>query len=161
IWHQRGLTRQAQNDAAGALSDLSQALALTPRAEAATLLYDRAGIRVMQGDWAGAIPDYDQALQINPIFLVAYVSRGNAPYDKRDRLAFADFLRAFRLNAARYAREIIRIVAEDLQRDPRAVFDNCNNHLRGNPNDPVAWSRRGLSHLLLNQVEAATADLQR
>jgi tetratricopeptide (TPR) repeat protein len=124
-------------------------------------LYDRAGMRIRQGDWGGAIPDYDQALAIDPNYLVAYISRGNARYHERDPLAHSDFLHGFRLDPAAYAREVIRILMEDLARDPDAVLANCDNHIRSNPDDPVAWSRRGLSLLLLKREEEGIAALQR
>src|SRR5262249_23630978 len=154
------LTRMAQRDAEGALADLDQALALTPRSDAAMLYHDRGAVRVLQADWAAAIADYDHALEIYPRFTVAYISRGNARYHERDPLAVTDYLRAFRLNASIAAREIVRILAEDLIRDARGVFENCSNHLRSNPEDPVARVRRGLSLLFIKRNEDAKADLE-
>src|SRR5262249_2286061 len=103
----------------------------------------------------------DQALDISPRFTVAYISRGNARYHERDPLAVADYLRAFRLSAAVAAREVVRILAEDLERDARGVFENCNNRLRGNPDDPVALVRRGLSQIFIQRAAEGQADLDR
>src|SRR5262249_55301219 len=69
--------------------------------------------------------------------------------------------RAFRLSAAVAAREVVRILAEDLERDARGVFENCDNHLRGNPDDPVALVRRGLSRIFIKRTAEGQADVER
>jgi tetratricopeptide (TPR) repeat protein len=157
-YNNRGTVHKARANLEAALADFNQALALTPRPLAAPAYHHRGGIRVLLNDFAGAIADYDEALRINPQFYVAYLSRGNARYHQRDLMGYVDYRMAFRLNAEESARELVRILAEDMQRGPEAVLENCRKHLRISPNDLTAYARRGLTLLLLGRDADAEAD---
>jgi tetratricopeptide (TPR) repeat protein len=157
----RALARREAGDLPSALADLNQALVRTPRAAASGLYLDRANIRIQQGDWPAAVFDLDNALAIDPRLTEAYIYRGNARHHNGDPLAFVDHLRAFRLDGAAAARELVELVHLDMLRDPEGVFQICNKHLTRSPDDPVALLRRGLSFMLLGRTEEATADLDR
>ena len=87
-------------------------------------------------------------------------SRANARYHKRDLGGYADYRRAFAIGPERAAREVVRILAEDIRRDQAAVFTNCARHLKINPTDITAFARRGLTLLLLRRDEEARQDFQ-
>jgi tetratricopeptide (TPR) repeat protein len=157
-YNNRGMVHKARDDYNAALTDFNQALAMTAREMAAPLYHNRGGVRVLLSDFAGAIADYDEALQIDPLFYIAYLSRANARYHKRDLMGYVDYRMAFKLNAEGSARELVRLVAEDVARDPEAVLTNCRKHLRISPNDLTAYSRRGLTLLFLGREAEAEAD---
>ena len=93
------------------------------------------------GDFAGAIADFDRALALNPDFCVAYISRGNARFHKRDAAgASADYLRAFRIDPALAVNEVVRILIQNHRQDSAGVLDNARKHIRINPKDFVAES---------------------
>jgi hypothetical protein len=67
---------------------------------------------------------------------------------------------AFRLDPRLAAAEIVRVLLEDLARDPEAVQTNCRKHLRINPDDLVAYARRGLTRLLRGEGAEAEEDFR-
>ena len=83
-----------------------------------------------------------QALGLDPSWCVAHISRGNAHYHSRDGLASADYEAAFRL-------------------DPEAVLKSCRTHLRHDPDDIMAYARRGLTLLWLGRDADAGPDFDR
>ena len=74
--------------------------------------------------------------------MVVAASRGNAHYHSRDGLASADYEAAFRL-------------------DPEAVLKSCRTHLRHDPDDIMAYARRGLTLLWLGRDADAGPDFDR
>lgn len=68
---------------------------------------------------------------------------------------------AFRLDAEEAAREVLRIVTADAQRDAEMVVENCTKHLRISARDVLASARRGLTLLLLGRHAEAHPDLER
>src|SRR5262249_21592735 len=80
-------------------------------------------------------------------------------YHRRDPACLADYRAAFQLDPALAAREIVRIIAGDVQRDPRAVLVDCRTHLRADPSDIVALARRALTCLLQQRDAEAARDL--
>src|SRR5262249_20694028 len=90
-----------------------------------------------------------------------YISRANARYHRRDARGVLDYRMACRLDTELTAREIVRMVTEDLVRDAEAVLENCTKHLRINSRDVIASCRRGLTLLLLGREAEAAADLTR
>jgi tetratricopeptide (TPR) repeat protein len=157
----RGTARKETGDLAGALADFDQALEQNPSQGLAALYHGRGGIRVLQNDFAGAVADYDQAVSLEPGQFLFYISRGHARYHRRDRRGVLDYRMAFQLNAEGAAREFVRIIATDAQRDADAVLDNCSKHLRIDDRDALAYARRGLTLLVLGQSTDAAPDLAR
>ncbi len=132
----------------------------TSRPAAAPLFHGRGGARHAAGDFAGAIADYNAALEIDPTCCAAYISRGHARYHRRDPHGLDDYRMAFRLDARLAATEIVRVLLQDICRDSRAVLENCRKHIRINPEDLVAYARRGLTSLLEGRVVEAEQDFQ-
>jgi tetratricopeptide (TPR) repeat protein len=157
----RALAYRDANDLRSAAADLVQALARAPRAAAASLYFDLAGVHLLRADWAAALPLLDQAIAINPQHAEAYIHRGNARYHLNDPLAFDDHIRAYRLSPQTYCREVLEIVHWDMTRDLAAALRRCEAHLARGPDDPVPLTWRALYYLLLNRTEEANADLER
>jgi hypothetical protein len=88
------------------------------------------------------------------------LSRGNVRYHLRDIAAPADYANAFRLNAEAAASEVLRILKTDIKEDAESVLENCRKHVRICPDDAVAYSRRGLTLLLLGREAEAASDLE-
>jgi tetratricopeptide (TPR) repeat protein len=160
-WARRGLVRKAQGDLAGALADLTEAIARSPRECAAPLLHDRGGVRVLLGDLAGALLDYNEVLRLDPKCCLAWVSRGNARFHRRDPEAHHDYAQAFRLDAGRTARELARLIVGDARADATAALRNCHKHLRLDAADPIALARLGLTLLALHHDQPAQPSLAR
>jgi tetratricopeptide (TPR) repeat protein len=157
-YNNRGAARHELGDLAGAVADFDRALALTPRPAAAPIYHNRGAAR--RGDFDGAIADFDQALAIDPGYCVAYISRGNARFHKRDPGCQDDYKAAFLVDARRAAAEIIRLIAEGARNDPAGVLSDCAKHLRIDPGDVVALARRGLTRLLQGRKADAGGDFQ-
>src|SRR5262249_50100047 len=121
-YNNRGSARHAAGDLAGALADFDRALQMAPRHTSASVYHNRGGVFATRRDFRAAILDYDQALEIDPRFCVAYISRGGARYHLGDPAGHLDFHRACTLNAELAASEILRLVAQDIRDDPRAVL---------------------------------------
>jgi tetratricopeptide (TPR) repeat protein len=153
----RASARKEAGDLAGALADLDEALARLPH-QAAAICHKRGGVRVLQNDFTGAVADYDRALALEQENFIYYLSRGNARYHLRQARGLADFRLAFRLDPEATAREIVRMVAEDVRRDAERVLDNCAKHLRISDRDVLAHVRRGLTLVLLGREDEAVAD---
>ncbi|HWE37328.1 MAG TPA: tetratricopeptide repeat protein [Isosphaeraceae bacterium] len=158
-YHNRGLARRDLGDHAGAIADLTESLMRTPPGSSSAVFHDRGVARHALGDFAGAIADYSRAIELDPRLCVAYISRGNARFHRRDAAAGLDYWVAFAIDAPFTAGEIVRLIAVDLRRDPEAVLTNCRKHLRINPADSVAYARRALCLLLQGKDEEAKADL--
>ena len=157
----RGLARKQVGALDDAVADFDQALAEQPAHGLAAIYHGRGGVRVLQNKFAEALSDYDEALRLEPDNVCYYISRANARYHKRDVRAVVDFRMAFFLDAEGAAREVLRTVTADAQRDATPVLENCTKHLRICPRDVLANARRGLTLLLLGRQAEARPDLER
>ncbi len=157
----RGSARTLLNDFDGALAYFGRALELAPPHAKASIYHNRGGMRIAQREFAKAVADFNEALRLNPRMCGAYISRGNARYHLRDPRALEDFERAFGMDAALAARELVRSLQENLKRDKVEVLANCRKHLRLDPNDACALARRGLSLVLLGREAEAKEDLMK
>jgi tetratricopeptide (TPR) repeat protein len=157
----RGNLRKETGNLEGALADFDRALELHPTTSLAAAYHGRGGVRVLLNDFAGAVADYDRALSIEPDKFHLYISRGNARYHQRDPRGVRDYQMAFCLDPDGAAREVVRMLRADLQRDADSVLDNCSKHLRINDRDILAYARRGLTLLLLGRAVEAAPDLAR
>ncbi len=77
-----GLTRQNQNDQAGAIQHYDKALELKP--DYAEAYNNRGNAHARKGDPGRAIQDYDKALELKPDYAKAYYNRGLAYARKGD-----------------------------------------------------------------------------
>jgi tetratricopeptide (TPR) repeat protein len=157
----RAAARKDSGDLAGALADLELALEQLPPGGRAGALHVRGGVRALRDDFRGALADYDAALALEPDNVCFLISRANARYHLRDPLARADYRRAFRTSATAAAAECARFLTADARRRAGAVLDNCDKHVRINPDDALAYARRGLTLVLLGREDEARADFER
>jgi tetratricopeptide (TPR) repeat protein len=155
----RAAVLHALRDLDGARADYDRVLQLIPRASAAHVYHLRAVNFAAQRRFPEALADCELALDIDPNFCLAHLSRGNVRYHLRDMAAPADYAKAFRLNAKAAATEIIHILTTDIREDAEGVLENCRKHIRICPNDAIAYSRRGLTLLLLGREREANDDL--
>ncbi len=146
----RGSARKDAGDLDGALADFEQGLARLPQHTAA-ICHKRGGVLVLKNDFAAAVADYDRALALEPENVFYYISRGNARYHLRQVAGLIDYRMAFRIDPEVTAREIIRLLADDLRADARRVLENCDQHLRISDRDLLAHARRGLALVLLGR----------
>jgi tetratricopeptide (TPR) repeat protein len=147
----RAAARKETGDLAGALADCNHVLGKCASEWSAAVFHLRGGVKALQSDFAGARADYEAALALEPNNPIFYLSRGNARYHQRDRLALLDYRNAFHLSKEATARELVRIVAGDARRDANGVLENCDKHIRINAGDALAWARRGLTLLVLGR----------
>jgi len=160
VYVERAAVLQALGDLEGARADYDRVLQLIPREVAAQVYHLRCGVFAAQRQWAEALADCNNALEIDPNLCLAHLSRGNMRYHLRDHAAPTDYATAFRLNAQATANAILRMLTADMREDADGVLENCRKHLRICPDDAVAYSRRGLTLLLLGRDDEAAGDLE-
>jgi tetratricopeptide (TPR) repeat protein len=159
-YHDRAGVLHALGDLDGARADYDRVLQLIPREQAAPVYHLRGSVFSAQSRFAEALADCNEALEIDPDFCLAYLSRGNMRYHLRDMAAPADYATAFRLNAQAAANEVLRFVTMGIREDAAAVLENCRKHIRICPDDAIAYTRRGLTLLLLSREAEARDDLE-
>ena len=155
----RAALRFTLGDYRGAVNDYTEVLALIPRDQAAPAYNGRGAARHILGDYDGALADYNQAIDIDPGLCIAYISRGNARYHKRDLRGIEDHRTAFRLDPGLTVREMVRGFRADLGRGHEAVLENCRKHIRIHPDDLMSYTRRGITLILLGRDSEAEPDL--
>jgi tetratricopeptide (TPR) repeat protein len=153
----RAAAHKEAGDLPAALADLDHALVCLPHQPAA-IYHKRGGVRVLLNDFTGAVADYDRALALEPENFIYYLSRGNARYHLRQARGLADYRMAFRIHPEATAREIVRMLAEDVRQDAEQVLENCARHLRISEHDLLAHVRRGLTLVLLGREDEAVPD---
>lgn len=165
-WNNRGTVRQAQGDFAEALADFDAAIRLHPRyAEA----YDnRANVHARLWNHAAAVADFDAALALygplppnSILYCRLHIHRADARYHLGDVGALVSgYRQAFAGNKEFSARIVVERLALDARANLKRLLANCFDHLRRNPNDLVAWSRRSLIWLLLGKDAEAQSDAE-
>jgi tetratricopeptide (TPR) repeat protein len=160
----RGTVRQAQSDLAGALVDFDAAIRINPRyAEAHD---NRANVHALLWNHAAAVADFDAALALygplppdSHLYCRLLIHRSDARYHLGDLAALVKgYRQAFAANREFSARIVVERLAMDMRANLKRLLANCLNHLRRNPDDFVAWSRRSLVWLLLGKDVDAEAD---
>src|SRR4051794_10155391 len=73
-WNNRGASRLALGDAAGALADFDRAIAVRP--DYAEAYNNRGFVRHALGDYPGARADFDRAVAVRPDYAEALSNRG-------------------------------------------------------------------------------------
>lgn len=167
-YNNRGAARQALRDREGSLSDFDMAIRLKPDYPEA---FDNRGYaHYLLWHHAQAVADCDRALALyrqrgvapNPVLCRLYVCRGDASYhDGNAAGLLANYRQAFQLEPKLACQLVVERLARDLEANARLVFANCDKHLRENPNDFIAFARRGLVWLLLGNDAEGQADLAR
>jgi tetratricopeptide (TPR) repeat protein len=162
----RGAAKQRLRDLPGALADFDAAIRIHPLyAEA---FDNRGGVHYLLWRHEQAIADFDHALRLYGraappgVLCRLHVSRGDARYHSGsgDGL-LADYRQAFRLDPDAAARLIVGRLARDIEANFNLLLANCDKHLRANPDDFIAFARRGVVWLLAGKDVDAQRDLDR
>lgn len=119
----RGVVRLKDDNLAGALSDLNNAIKLDPKF--ARAYPNRGNVKLSRGDLDGAIADYDRAIDLDPKLAVADFNRGRA-YDKKGDAskAIADYTCAIELdsNSGQYSKAARPLRKQrEITREPRPI----------------------------------------
>jgi tetratricopeptide (TPR) repeat protein len=137
----RGVQQYEQQDYAGAITDLDEALRLDPSWAAAYSV--RALARLGLGDHRGAIGDLDEALRLNPSWAAAYGVRGEARILLGDYGgAIADYTAALRINPDHLLSYINRGVARSQLGDFEGAVADYDEVLRRDPDIAIATFNR-------------------
>ena len=159
-WRARGMIRYAAGRIEEARSDLTHALAETPKLYLA--YYSRAFVRAKLRDFAGADADFTRYLEHSPADVPSLVYRGNV----RRRLsrfpeAMADLTRALDLrpdsSVAYFFRGLTRL---DLD-DAAAALDDFTRALVYDARDARVWVSRARARKSLGDLAGSRADASR
>ena len=153
---QRGSARAQQGDAAGALADFDQAIALDPRL--AQAYSNRGFARVSLDQHQAAIADCDRAIALDPRLASAYSNRGRARWQLgQHQAALADYDQAIALDPYTEA-YVNRGNARALLGQHQAAIADFDHALALDPRLPLAYVSRGFARENLGQKQAAIAD---
>ena len=93
----RAAAKSSLGDQQGAISDISQVIAIDP--QLAIAYSDRGAFKLILGDKQGAIVDFNRAITIDPQYANVYNSRGVGKFDLGDyQGAVADYNKAILIN---------------------------------------------------------------
>jgi tetratricopeptide (TPR) repeat protein len=147
----RAAVRKDAGDLAGARTDLDHALGELPADRAADALHLRGGGEGSGGGFPRGGRRLRRGAGRRARQRLLPDSRANAYYHLRDGRGVDDHRSAFRLNARAAAHEAARLLIDDVRRRPDVVLDNCDRHLRIDPDDALAHARRGLTLMALGR----------
>jgi tetratricopeptide (TPR) repeat protein len=100
-------------------------------------------------------PDADRSCRL-------YIHRGDCRYHAGDRPGIlSDYRKAFQLNPSLAAELVVARLARDIKADLGILMADGIKHLRLDPVDYVAYSRRGLVFLLQGRDADAQKDFER
>ena len=112
------------------------------------------------GELARRRAEYDRALRLDAGLHWVYLLCGNTHYHTGDwRALCADYQKGFALAAPRCAGLVVRNLMAALKADPAAALRGAEEHVRRDPDNPIAHAHRGLLLLLLRRIAEAEADL--
>lgn len=168
----RGIAYVALGQYKPAIADFREALKQNPQNFDA---YNNRGFAYFQsGDIEHALSDYDAALRINENCLDAYNNKGMAHYKAEQYdLAAEDFSQAIqrdKLNAKYYRSRREAYLKAGKDSEARADLDQIawlqqlarlHQIVSKSPNDPDAWTQRGVQLVKGGEFEAAAKDFQK
>jgi tetratricopeptide (TPR) repeat protein len=160
-WLNRGASKAACGDIAGAVSDYEQALKLggSPQFRAMAHL-NRSSLRKSRGDFDGALSDLNQAVELNSGEWSALHERGLLLAEMGDKTgAIADFTEAIRLNPNSSESYAARGYELDYLDDSGALSD-YDRALALDPRNISALYGRSYAKLRLGDKAGAIADLK-
>jgi tetratricopeptide (TPR) repeat protein len=156
----RAAVRSEQGDAEGATADCRRALELAP--DSVSLHARRGAVLHQQKNWLGARAEYDRALRLDAGLHWVYLLRGNAQFHLGNWQALcADYRSGFALAASRCAGLLARQLRSSLKADTTATLITAEEHLKQDPDNPIAHAYRGLLLLLLRRDAEAEEDFAR
>lgn len=162
IW---ALARRAElklsgGDLAGALADLSEAIALEPNN--AELHASRGRIKSAQGDPAGALADCDRAIALDPQNANAYNTRAAIRMARNDLDgALADCTQAIQLDPAFAFPYVNRAILRLAKGDAVGAVADATHAIDLESTNAMAHSLRGAARLVQGHVDHALPDLDR
>ena len=140
-FNDRGVSKYAKGDIAGAIADLDAAIALNPRY---TLAYRNRGLfKGKNHDLDGAIADFDRAIALDPGYSDAFWDRGLDKSLKGDgKGAMADFNEAIELNPRNANAFENRGVLKSFTGDGKGAMADFNEAIELNPRNANAFENR-------------------
>jgi tetratricopeptide (TPR) repeat protein len=120
----------------------------------------RAGARLLMKEFHAALDNCNQAIRLGPNLWGAYITRGNARYHLYDPVAAKDYRTSFQINPEGYTKQIVRLVAHQVQHERDYLFANCAEHLQKDPQDTISYTRRGVAHFLLGKDDEGQRELE-
>ena len=156
-YNNRGVTRKALGDMAGAIQDYMEALRLAPQMDEA--YNNRATARSLTGDLDGALQDYTEAIRLNPQNALAYYNRGNA-YLARGELpaAIGDFTEGIRLKPDDSDSYHNRAIARSTGGDLEGALADYSEAIRLKPGSAETYYGRGKVRKAAGDVDGAIND---
>lgn len=156
----RGLSYYRLGDRDRAFDDYSTAIRLEPNTRRAAVPYlNRAIVWRERGNSERAFEDIENSLRLDPKFSLAFNTRGNLHYDRReyDR-ALADYNQAISLDPSYASAYSNRANVHALRRDPQRAVDDYSTALRLEPRNVNALVGRGNAYFDLNDGDRAIKD---
>jgi tetratricopeptide (TPR) repeat protein len=154
----RGLTHRAKGNVPQAISDYDQAIQLDSKS--AIAFRSRGNAFSAQRQYDRAIADFSTAIELDPKYAPALVGRGLAYREKGNLTqALADYDQAIQTDpglAVAYGNRCGDRVAAG--QDLRTALADCNESLRLQPIQTLAFTNRGFIHLKLGSTAQAMAD---
>ena len=146
-----------RQDIDGALSNLNQAISLSP---SNPMLYlNRGFVKHVIHDYNGALEDYNTALKINPNFAFAYNNRGVLKVSLNDtKGALEDYAKALSINPkyadVYYNRGNLKYMLDD----NKGALEDYDKAIALNPKDSEAYNNRGVVKKRMNFNVGALSD---
>jgi tetratricopeptide (TPR) repeat protein len=156
----RGLSYYRLGDGDRAFDDYSTAIRLEPNTRRAAVPYlNRAIVWRARLNLDRAFEDIENSLRLDPKFSLAFNTRGNLHYDRReyDR-ALADYNQAIALDPSYASAYSNRANVHALRRDPQRALDDYSTALRLEPRNVNALVGRGNAYFDLNDGDRAIKD---
>jgi serine/threonine protein kinase/Tfp pilus assembly protein PilF len=156
----RGLSYYRTGDRDRAFDDYTTAIRLEPNTRRASVPYlNRAIVWRERGNAERAFEDIEQALRLDPKFSLAFNTRGNLHYDRReyDR-ALADYNEAITLDPSYAQAYANRGNVHAARRDPQRALDDYSTALRLDPRNVNALVGRGNAYDDLKDGDRAIKD---
>ncbi|MCB0225052.1 MAG: tetratricopeptide repeat protein, partial [Anaerolineae bacterium] len=162
LYIERGLAYLAQDDFAGAIADLSQAIERRPDNAALYHLRGQAYSYLPNADPLRAVDDFDQAIRLDADNPALLIDRGQAFTRQGDHdRAIEDYAKAILLKPDEAAPYFYRGLAyADLQELAQATRD-FSRAIELQPDNVEAYFRRGLAYAAQDQLDQAIDDFSR
>ena len=155
--YQRGVARYDEQDWAGALRELTNAIQFNPRYAEAYL--KRGNIRMQQDDWDAAISDYNHAISRAPNEALAWNNRGLAWQHKGElEQALSDYNRTIELNPKLPVAYNNRAGIKHDQGDFRGALADYDVALALNDQLAAVYNNRAVTRKALGDLPGALRD---
>jgi serine/threonine protein kinase/lipoprotein NlpI len=156
----RGLSYYRTGNRDRAFDDYSTAIRLEPNTKRASIPYlNRAIVWRERGNAERALEDIENSLRLDPKFALAFNTRGNLHYDRRDYdKALADYSEAISLDPSYATAYSNRGNAYSAKRDPQRALEDYSVAIRLDPKNVNALVGRGNAYDELKDGDRAIKD---